>query len=229
MKELCACSNRRVYVVNLDPAAGDLQYECDIGVVQQPTLIFRHSRLDFHRWCCWGDEIRSQWRPCVLYRVSVWKFGMAWRWAFTIWWGRLFYIWLSRYTSMVIFWWLGQIELFTHFSYIGDIAKRLTDFGFRLMSLYLVSCWMLCWFVDGLPFYLWWGKVYLWKSNGTLVHASIRFTSSQRVNKMWLGYCRYSWKVCDGNLVDITCFWDCWFGLFHIDSGFQMEMPCCIV
>ena len=34
---------------------------------------------------------------------------------------------------------LGQIELFTHFSYVGDIAKRLTDFGFRLISLYLVS------------------------------------------------------------------------------------------
>lgn len=32
----------------------------------------------------------------------------------------------------------GQIELFTHFSFFGDITKRLVDFGFHLISVYLV-------------------------------------------------------------------------------------------
>ena len=32
----------------------------------------------------------------------------------------------------------GQIELFTHFSFLGDITTRLTEFGFRLISVYLV-------------------------------------------------------------------------------------------
>ena len=42
-------------------------------------------------------------------------------------------------------WFLGQIELFTHFSYLGDITKELTNFGFHLVSLYLVyefSYWL---------------------------------------------------------------------------------------
>lgn len=33
---------------------------------------------------------------------------------------------------------VGQIELFTHFSFLGDITKELTDFGFHLISVYLV-------------------------------------------------------------------------------------------
>ena len=32
----------------------------------------------------------------------------------------------------------GQIELFTHFSFLGDITTRLSEFGFRLISVYLV-------------------------------------------------------------------------------------------
>ena len=39
-----------------------------------------------------------------------------------------------------IVWLAGQIELFTHFSFFGDITKRLVDFGFHLISVYLV--WM---------------------------------------------------------------------------------------
>ena len=33
---------------------------------------------------------------------------------------------------------IGQIELFSHFSFLGDITTRLTEFGFRLISVYLV-------------------------------------------------------------------------------------------
>ena len=38
---------------------------------------------------------------------------------------------------------IGQIELFSHFSFLGDITTRLTEFGFRLISVYLVvfSIW----------------------------------------------------------------------------------------
>ena len=31
IKELCADQHRRAYLINLDPAAEDLPYECDIG------------------------------------------------------------------------------------------------------------------------------------------------------------------------------------------------------
>ena len=31
MKEICADNKRRAYVVNLDPAAEDLPYDCDLG------------------------------------------------------------------------------------------------------------------------------------------------------------------------------------------------------
>ena len=34
MKELCADQHRRAYLVNLDPAAEDLPYECDVGIEQ---------------------------------------------------------------------------------------------------------------------------------------------------------------------------------------------------
>ena len=116
--------------------------------------------------------------------------------------------------------WLGQIELFTHFSYVGDIAKRLTDFGFRLISLYLVSSWQGWWSLDGLPFYLWWRKVYLWKFNGTFIYASIRFTSSKCINKVWFSYCWYSWKV-RTNILLIFLVWDCWI----ISHSFRFRFP----
>ena len=32
IKELCADQHRRAYLVNLDPAAEDLPYECDVGI-----------------------------------------------------------------------------------------------------------------------------------------------------------------------------------------------------
>lgn len=32
IKELCADQHRRAYLINLDPAAEDLPYECDIGI-----------------------------------------------------------------------------------------------------------------------------------------------------------------------------------------------------
>ena len=41
-------------------------------------------------------------------------------------------------------WLAGQIELFTHFSFFGDITKRLVDFGFHLISIYLVCALCVC-------------------------------------------------------------------------------------
>ena len=32
MKEICLDNRRRAYIINLDPAAEDLPYECDIGI-----------------------------------------------------------------------------------------------------------------------------------------------------------------------------------------------------
>ena len=43
MKELCADQHRRVYVVNLDPAAEDLPYDCDLGMINKVLVKLRHS------------------------------------------------------------------------------------------------------------------------------------------------------------------------------------------
>ena len=52
---------------------------------------------------------------------------------------------------MIQIMYLGQIELFTHFSFLGDITKELQDFGFHLVSVYLVincyCCFMYRWIV----------------------------------------------------------------------------------
>lgn len=42
MKELCADQHRRVYVVNLDPAAEDLPYDCDLGNLLSSILKNRY-------------------------------------------------------------------------------------------------------------------------------------------------------------------------------------------
>ena len=47
---------------------------------------------------------------------------------------------------------IGQIELFTHFSFLGDITKELVDFGFHLVSVYLVRMPFLRYFQMDCPF-----------------------------------------------------------------------------
>lgn len=43
MKELCADQHRRAYVVNLDPAAEDLPYDCDLGTHKKGFIKNRYS------------------------------------------------------------------------------------------------------------------------------------------------------------------------------------------
>ena len=77
MKELCADQHRRTYVVNLDPAAEDLPYDCDVGLLFLGGVKNRHPGSHFDRRCGGRDEIGSQRRSGILHRVSQPEHGMA--------------------------------------------------------------------------------------------------------------------------------------------------------
>ncbi|KNB41481.1 hypothetical protein JH06_5129 [Blastocystis sp. subtype 4] len=119
IKEVCADSRRRAYIVNLDPAAEQLPYDCDLDIRDLISL----------------DDA-----------VDAMKLGPNGGLVFCIEYLRENMEWLEDELSQFdedgyfVFDCPGQIELFTHFSFLGDITTRLTEFGFRLISVYLMDC-----------------------------------------------------------------------------------------
>ncbi|KAK8805423.1 hypothetical protein WA158_002079 [Blastocystis sp. Blastoise] len=106
MKDYCESSNRRTYVINLDPAAEDLAYDCDLDI---RDLISLNDAL---------EEMNLGPNGGLVFSDEIAEFDED---------------------GFFIFDCPGQIELFTHFTYMRDIAKKLTDNGFRLCSVYLMD------------------------------------------------------------------------------------------
>ncbi|KAK8823877.1 hypothetical protein WA538_001165 [Blastocystis sp. DL] len=119
IKELCADSNRRAYVVNLDPAAEELPYDCDLDI---RDLISLEDAV---------DEMKLGPNGGLVFCIEYLSENMEW-----------LEDELSQFDEdgYFIFDCPGQIELFTHFSFLGDITTRLSEFGFRLISVYLMDC-----------------------------------------------------------------------------------------
>ncbi len=58
MKEYCENTNRRAYIINLDPAAEELAYDCDLGtwfLILQFTLI----KIDIRDLICLDDALEE--------------------------------------------------------------------------------------------------------------------------------------------------------------------------
>lgn len=137
MKELCADSNRRAYVVNLDPAAEELPYDCDLGI----SFYVPHDEdiRDLISLEDAVDEMKLGPNGGLVFCIEYLSENMEW-----------LEDELSQFDEDGYFIFdcpgsvfceiisPGQIELFTHFSFLGDITKRLSEFGFRLISVYLV-------------------------------------------------------------------------------------------
>ncbi|KAK8820817.1 hypothetical protein WA556_005132 [Blastocystis sp. ATCC 50177/Nand II] len=117
MKELCADQHRRTYVVNLDPAAEDLPYDCDVDI---RDLISIDDAV---------EEMKLGPNGGLVFCIEYLSQNMEW-----------LEDELSQFDEdgYFLFDCPGQIELFSHFSFLGDITNRLTEFGFRLISVYLV-------------------------------------------------------------------------------------------
>ncbi len=117
MKEFLSAFGRKVVIVNLDPANDSLPYECEVDISELITLSDVMEKLKL------GPN------GSLVYCMEFLEKNVEW----------LHEKLEQFHGSYFLFDFPGQVELFTHHQSVRNIAKRLEEWKFKVISIKLNS------------------------------------------------------------------------------------------